>query len=579
MNTLANVIPAPTTPNDADPVTAEIVRSALKSTATQMARVLLRTAFSPVIYDMMDFAIAVYDPQMRLMAPAINGIPVFMGTLSFCIEAAVSAVGGAEALEPGDVIIYNEPYGTGSHAQDIAIVIPAFHEGTLIGYIANKAHSLDIGAKDPYCTDTTDIFQEGLVLPGVKLYRRGERSEDVFRIIVANSRMPRAIAGDLDAQVASGRVGTQLLEELLVQHGPEVFWSSIERMYRHGEDMMRRFIEGIPDGRYTATGHMDNNGLDDRPIEFEITLEVKGSSLRIDCRNAPDAQAGPVNCPMPGIVAASRVAVCMIAGFPEAPNEGHFRPIEVMTRPGSIFHPVPPQPCFIYGKLVSSLIEAIIQAFSTAIDGLVPSGSNGDICPVQIWGGGDGNHDPWITGTSLPSGQGAHSASDGSILYIPAIAFSTVIPMEIQEAKTPVLFERAEITPDTGGPGRFRGSVGWQRRFKLLEDGRMLSTIERTKVPSWGQRGGLSGVPNRLTIIDPEGRSRSCGKATGVPLGRGTIVQIDVGGGGGYGPPEEREPARVLDDLREGYISEAHAKAYYPQAFGHEAGTAGALGK
>jgi N-methylhydantoinase B len=173
---------------DADPIVTEIVRHSLNSIAAQMMRVLVRTAFTQVIYEMNDFAIALYDPQIRLLAQA-NSLPVFMGTLNFCVEAAVRAVGGAAALESGDVVIYNMPYGTGSHAQDVAIVAPSFHDGELVGYICIKAHWMDVGAKDPYCTDTTDVFQEGLVLPGVKLYRRGERNPDVFRIIMANSRV------------------------------------------------------------------------------------------------------------------------------------------------------------------------------------------------------------------------------------------------------------------------------------------------------------------------------------------------------------------------------------------------------
>jgi N-methylhydantoinase B len=549
---------------DADPILTEIIRHSLNSVAAQMMRVLVRTAFTPIIYEMNDFAIAVYDPEIRLMAQA-NRLPVFMGTLNFCIEAAVRAVGGAAALDPGDVLIYNMPYGTGSHAQDVAIVAPAFHDGTLVGYICNKAHWLDIGAKDPYCTDSTDVFQEGVVIPGVKLYRRGERNADIHRIIMANSRSPRACEGDLNAQVTSALLGTRLLAGLVARHGPELFWRAVARMYDHGEALMRRFIEAIPDGRYTGTGHMDDNGLDTAPIAFEVSVVVDGSRILLDFSDVPDAHAGPINCPMPSTVSGSRVAIAMLAGADMLPNEGLFRPLEVITRPGSMFHPVSPQPCYLYGWALTSAMEAINQAFAQAVEGLVPSGGAGDLNSVRVWGYGQPGQDAWsFSGGALPCGHGAHAGGDGGILFIPALAFSRMIPLEISESRYPAVFEHCEIEPDTGGPGRWRGGMGWRRRFRLLADGgALISVVERTKVPSWGQKGGLPGAANRLVVTAPDGTARDYGKITGLKLRAGTRVENHIGGGGGYGPPAERDPAAVRRDLREGYVTEAHARSQY----------------
>jgi N-methylhydantoinase B len=558
---------APLSTAEADPVTTEIIRNSLNSAANQMMRGLIRTAFSPIIYETQDFAVAIYDARIQMLAQAAGGLPVFMGTLSFCVEAAVEAVGGAATLEPGDALIFNDPYGTGSHAQDVAIIMPVFHQSELIGYTANKAHNMDIGAKDPYCTDTVDVFQEGLVLPGVKLFRRGERVEDLFRILKANSRMPLALEGDLNAQVTCCRLGADLLERLFVQHGSDTFWRCVARMYDHGERMMRSFIEALPDGHYVGKGHLDNNGIEDQPLEFDIIVDIEGSTVRLDFSNGPPAQVGPINCPLPSTVSASRVAIAMLAGFNEPPNEGHFRVIEVITKPGSMYHPVRPQPCFSYGKGTAAAVDAIFRGFAQSVSGIVPSGSNGDTCVMQFWGSSETGEDLWAFGSPLPSGQGAHDQGDGPVLYTAPVAFAKLTPMEIDEVKAPVIYERSEIAPDTAGPGRHRGGTGWQRHFRLRKDASMVSWLDRTRVPSWGQQGGLSGTLNRATVVDPDGNSRNYGKATNVKIRAGSLVMIEVGGGGGYGSPAERDPEAVLNDVREGYVSEAHARKHYPHAF------------
>jgi N-methylhydantoinase B len=203
---------------DADPVTAEVIRHGLNSAANQMKRALVRTAFSPIIYEVLDFAVALYDERVRLLAQAPS-LPMFMGRLSFCVRAAVDAVGGPESLDPGDVLLYNHPYGTGSHPQDAALVMPVFHAGELVGYAAVKGHWLDIGAKDPYATDTVDMHQEGTIYPGVRLYRRGELVDDIYRLALANSRLPHAVAGDVRAEVVAVRAGAAALSGIIRRHG------------------------------------------------------------------------------------------------------------------------------------------------------------------------------------------------------------------------------------------------------------------------------------------------------------------------------------------------------------------------
>ncbi len=554
------------TVSDADPITTEIVRHSLNSAANQMKRALIRTAFSVVIYEMLDFAVAIYDRKIRLLAQSPT-LPAFMGTMSFCVEAAVEAIGGEDALEPGDVIIYNLPYGTGSHAQDAAIVMPVFRNEELIGYTTNKAHWMDIGAKNPYCTDTTDVYQEGVKFPGVKLYSRGKLVDDIYRMVLANCRMPDAVAGDIQAQVASARVGANELVRVVDRFGSKTFDQCVERMYDHGEAIVRSFFERIPDGRYVGRGCMDNNGVDEEPIDFEIVVEVEGSTVRIDYSGVPDSQAGPINCPFPSTVSGSRVAMTMLAGGSEAPNEGHFRPLELITRPGSMFHPQSPAPCYLYGWSLVQAMEAIYSALASALSGVVPSGSAGDLCGVLGFGQDPMSHDYFFVGTSLPVGQGAHAGGDGGTMYITALAQQRLQSAELQEAKAPVLFEKWELRSDTGGPGKYRGGLGWDYEWRALAPMGLISTIERTRVPAWAQQGGLPGSANKLLVVFPDGRTEEIGKVTDLPAPADTIVKIHCGGGGGYGPPGERDPKAVLADLEQGYVTEPHAREHYPQAF------------
>ncbi len=553
---------------DADPVTTEIVRQALNSAAEQMKRALVRTAFSPIIYEVLDFAVALYDRRIRLLAQAPS-LPIFMGTMGFCVEAAVTAVGGEEVLEPGDILLYNIPYGSGTHPQDAAMVMPCFlPAGQLVGYATCKAHWADIGAKSPYCTDTVDVHQEGTLFPGVKLFQRGELVADVHRIVLANSRVPKMVAGDLSAEVVAVRRGADELVRIVERNGLQSFEESVERMFDHGEAIVRSYFEGIPDGRYSAFGEMDDNGVSDEPLPFEVVVEVEGSSVRIDYSRAPDAQPGPVNCPLPDTVSASRIAITMLAAHNEPPNEGHLRPIEVLTRAGSLFHPLPPSPCFLCGWATLQAIEVIYHALADAMPTAVPAGSGCDLLYLDWSGIREQTGEPWVDGFVHPVGQGAHHAGDGaSSLMQVSEASARTPPVEVSEARNPWVFERVELAQDSGGPGRHRGGLGVDLTMRTREPAVLTTVIERTRNPPWGLAGGLVGRANSATLTLPDGATRALTKLTRIDVPAGSVVEVHSGGGGGYGPCAEREVEAVLHDVRQGYVSEAQAKARYPHAF------------
>jgi N-methylhydantoinase B len=533
-----------------------------------MKRALIRTAFSPIIYEEFDFGTAIYDREFRLLAQA-RGHQLFLGTMSFCVEAAVEAAGGPSELESGDILLYNVPYGTGSHAQDCAVVMPVFDHEQLIGYTAIKGHWLDIGAKDPYSTDTVDVFQEGTVFPGVKLYSRGEVVRDIFKIAVANSRLPKAVAGDINAEVVGVRAGAAGLLRVVERYGLETFLDSVERIFDHGEAVVRTYLENIPDGRYVGHGVMDSNGVDEDQIPFTVSIDVEGSNIRVDFSDSPDAQTGPTNCPIATTVSATRTALACLAGGGEEPNEGHFRPIEVVTRPGSMFHPISPTPCYLYAWPAQQAIEVILNAVAQALPGTVPACSGGDFCALLWWGTREATGEPWGDAAGgNPVGQGGHPRSSraATALHIGA-AGCRLAPVEVWEAKNPWLVERLELAADSAGPGEFEGGLGVDMVFRMLEDSWMTSVLERTKNPPWGLYGGGEARPNSVLLRSPDGRTRTFGKVTRLRVLKGSSIELNTGGGGGYGAPSARDPQAVHNDLRNGYITEGYARRHYPHAF------------
>ena len=559
-------------PADVDPVTTEVVRHSLNSAANHMKRTLVRTAFSPVIYEVLDFASAIYDPHLRLLAQAPS-LPLFMGTMNFCVEAAVNCAGGVDALEPGDILLHTDPYGTGSHPQDAAVILPVFLEDReLVGYAAIKGHWLDIGGKEPYSTDTVDVFQEGTIYPGLKIFKRGQRDEELFRMILANTRVPKMVSGDINAQVAGVLAGQRELLRVVERCGLDKFRECVEAMFDHGEAIVREYFARIPDGRYVGQGEMDNNGVDPHRVPFEVAVEVEGSTVRVDYSAAPDAQAGPINCPLPSTVSASRIAISMLAGGGEAPSEGHFRPIEVVTRPGSMFHPASPSPCFLYGWPALQSIEVIYHAIAKAMPDAVPACSGGDLAALVWWGVREATGEPWADGSPHPVGAGGHAAGDGATMMHAAEAATRFSPTEVWEAKNPWLLEKVELAPDSCGPGRQRSGLGVDLHFHMLEDSWVTAAVERSCNAPWGLAGGGCGRPNSARLRFADGSyGETFAKATRLKVATGVTLELFTGGGGGYGPASERPAAAVHADLREGYISEAHAREHYPQAFAEPA--------
>ncbi len=547
-----------------DPITSEIIRNSLNSAAEQMKKALVRSAFSPIIYEVLDFASAIYDKNYCMLSQSPS-LPGFMGTLSFCVEQAVKEVGGEENIFDGDIIIYNNPYGSGSHSQDAALVKPVFIENKLIGYTAIKAHWLDTGGKEPYSTDTVDVFQEGTIYPGLKLYKKGELEEDIFKLIKANSRVPKAIEGDLNAQLNGIIAGANALKRIVNKFGYELFYASVLEIYEHGEKLVRKSLQKIPDGTYSGFGQMDSNGVDEGVVKFKISIEVKGSDLILDFTDAPDQQNGPINCPLPSTVSKARVAFSMMAGNGEQPNEGFFRPLIVKTKKGTMFNPVSPAPCFLNGWPGLQVIEVIYRILSEKLPEAFPASSGGCLAAAVWWGKREKDGEPWADGAPHPVGQGGFYNGDGVTSMHHNSAGTRISPTEIWESKNPWLINKIELAKDSCGAGEFRGGLGLDLEFEMIEETFITTVVERTKNPPWGIKDGKAGRANNVQVIKKNGDKFFMPKKSGYKLDKGDKIIFLTGGGGGYGNPEFRKIEKIEYDLKQEYLS----KKYVEENFKH----------
>jgi N-methylhydantoinase A len=557
----------------ADAVTTEVIRYALLSAAGQIRRVLMRTAFSQIIYEIVDFAAGLFDRDGRLLAQAPS-LAAFLGTLDLCTKAAVEAVGGSESLAEGDILVYNIPYGTGSHPQDVAVVMPAFADGELVGFAGIKSHWVDIAGKDPYCADTQDTFQEGTIFPGVKLYEGGVRNDALWRMILANCRVPTWLAGDVNANIGGVRTGTAALGAIVEKYGREAFDSAVDRMFAASEQGVRAFLEAIPDGRYVAQRMIDNDGLDlDNSLSFEVAYEIEGSDMTVDLTGFPPQQPGPVNTPLPGAISAGRLGLAALTGVArESPDDGMFRPIHFKSTPGTVAHPVRPAPCFNFMIAQYHVFDGMYRALAHVVPEKVTAMVGGDPIACVFWGDErlpfqllEDVDEPWIESQAMPMGMGGNIRGDGgNSLFHLLDGGSRVASIEVFEARIPWMLDTYELRVDSPGPGRTRGGLGLNIFCRPLVDSWVTSIIEHTKSPASGLFGGGEGTNCRVFVVHADGTETDHPRAAALPLAANCGFNFQSGGGGGYGPPEERPVQEVADDLIDGYHTLDYVRTHYP---------------
>lgn len=547
-----------------DPITLTVVHNALTTAAREMRDTIQRSAFSPVIYEDRDFACGLLDSEGGTMAEA-PGLTLFMGTLGPCVRKSLEEI-GIETVQPGDIFCVSMPAITGSHIADFAFFMPIFFGGLLFGFAASKAHMSDVGAKDPYPTDSTDVFQEGLRLPPVRLYTAGVLNREIRGIIMANSRAPETVWGDVNAEIAGFRVGEAACRRLIEKYGFETITACVSELYERSERVARTAIRALPSGTWSAVDHMDSNGIEhDKLVKIAVAVTIDGDAGEIifDFSESAPQQIGPANAPL---VALNSIARMMgkIMTSPETPaNEGSFRPFKVIVEEDSIFNPSPTAPTNLYAKPLMTAVEAIIKAMAEVIPERLPAGSGGDLCSVLRYGFcADGRM--WYEANIEGVGQGASKFADGeSALIHIAEACSRNLPVELEEAKDPVIVERYELIPDSGGAGEFRGGLGVWRDYRLQADTRVISMIERGRSPHWGMEGGSPGLRNYAHVESSIQGTREIMKTPDMPMASGDLISIRAGGGGGWGDPILRDPQAVLRDVIEGYVSVEAAEREY----------------
>jgi N-methylhydantoinase B len=550
-----------------DPATAEIVRYELAGAADEMRLTLVRSAFSPIVYEGQDFAGALYDTRLRLLAQC-STLPLFQGTLDVCIEAVLTHLGGVAALQPGDVYLLNYPWDTGSHANDMAVVAPGFVDGRHVGYAVVKAHHMDIGGMFAgVTTSSTDVWQEGRLYPAVRIFAAGERDEDLYRTLLMNTRIPPVFAGDLSAQCGAARRGLAGLERIIRRHGQELFEAAVEALFSHAENHMRTLLRGLPTGRWTASGAHDGGsaGLA-APARYSVTVEIAGDQVIIDLTEAAPQARGPVNSPRASVVSAVRAAIMAFAGAGEIANHGHFQPIQVLTRPGTIFDPFPGAPVGLYAFPLLAMMDVLLSAIAQAVPGRIPAAGS-DVAGFALWGVRESG-DFWGGATHFCGGQGASALyGDGGapVMHIAASGIRNS-SLEAWEAALPVIVLQAEYAQDSGGAGRFQGSPGITVHMRALREMDLTSIFERTESAPFGLEGGEAGRPNKLVLHYPDGQTESVSRSNRrIPAG--TLIEIELSGGGGFGLAREREVEAVRRDLRDELISEAWARECYPHAW------------
>ena len=548
-----------------DGATVEVIRSYLMAAAEEMRTTLIRTAFNPVIYEVLDFGISLYDEKMELIAEA-PGLTFFLGANDFSLRKGVDYV-GIENLHPGDIVMLNYPYWNAAHSYDATLFAPVFlpgeGDGSLVGFVCVRAHWMDLGAKDPgYVLDSTDVHQEGMLFPGTKVFERGEPVHAIHELIRFNSRMPDVVLGDLHAQVSSIRTGERRFVEILNKFGKPAVDSAVAIVRGHSEQNTRDALLALPQGTWTAVDWMDDDGISEDPIRMQATVTIADGTFTVDFDGSAPAAKGPVNMPYGATVAMCKVVLRALTSPFDPSNEGSTAPLVVKAEPGTLFHAVYPAPTFTLWTGIVAL-ELVFKALAQGMPHLLSASSGGDVPGFMMVGTHPDTNEFFAISNNDPVGWGGTPEHDGLDSTI-HISESTVrsTPIEVLEARSGMLFERLEIREDSGGAGRFRGGAGLQRDIRFVSDGEFLSVIKKTRSAPWALEGGLEPDPNQVIVFP--GTEREARVSTKrVPVRAGDLIRLLTAGGGGHGDPADRDPDAVRRDVSEGYVSKRAARDVY----------------
>jgi N-methylhydantoinase B len=556
-------------PIKADPIVTEIIRNGFIAVTEEMKSNLMRTAYSMIIYEALDFTVGLFDADGEILSIGL-GLPMFIRGISDTIKAKVGHF-GRENLKEGDVLLTNDAYVTGSHLNHLTFSVPIFHGGDLVGFSGCMAHWADIGGTLDGMT--TDIYSEGLQIPFVKIWREGVPNEDVLAIIRMNVRLPERAMGDLKAQIAAVRTGEKRFLELIRKYGLTAMKAAIASIFDQSEIAAREAVREIPDGTYEAESFMDDDGVDvGKPVPLKVRVIVAGDEMTIDLSALSDQVRGFYNSgETAGLSCAGVAFKCLTSPTSYPINSGSFRPLKVILPPGKVVSALKPAPMRWWMTYPMTVVDTIFKALSPAIPDRVIAGHHADLVCALI----HGRHQPenrmfLYLGGLIGGGWGAKHNEDGVSATICINDGDTHNgPSEQVEAKYPLLVESYGLREDSGGAGKHRGGLGTRQVVRALRDIMFNAQIERVKCRPWGLYDGLSGSGNEVFIERGDGvvERYPSGKVLARVLRAGDAYVLASGGGGGFGSPLERAPEDVARDVAQGYISRRSAHALYGVLF------------
>jgi N-methylhydantoinase B len=545
-----------------NPITLGVVWGALQSIAVEIGTTVHRTAYSEQAREGQDFSVAIFDARGRMVAQGPYS-PGHMGAMSFAVKNALAAH-PVETLQPGDAILLNDPLLGSGHLPDFFITQPAFHAGELVGFAVNILHHTDVGGQRPGSQGVEgifDYFQEGLRIPPTKVWKAYEEQEGIVGIIAANTRTPDKVLGDLRAQRSALRVGELRLQDLAQRYGTATLTEAMDEIIARTEASMRAALAAVPDGVYTFEDFLDDYGPGTPPLRVFVTVTVEGDGITIDYAGSSPQTPSGMNSYINYTRSYSYAAVKCLTDPYGPMNEGALRPVTVTAPEGSFLNPRPPAGGGPRAIICYRTFEAILGALAPALPERVAAASSHFANPT--FGGVDRARGRRFVAYELVlSGTGARASKDGCEAMASAFNASN-IPVEAQEANQPVVIERFELIPDSAGPGTFRGGAAIRRDMRFLADeGKLTNLSERQRFAPYGLFGGRPGTLAR-TVLNPGPEEELIHGKASREFAYGDVISFQQSGAGGYGDPFARDPARVLDDVLDDYVSIGAARRDY----------------
>ncbi|HTX00125.1 MAG TPA: hydantoinase B/oxoprolinase family protein [Acidimicrobiales bacterium] len=545
-----------------DSITVEVIRHSLLASAQEMARNLCRTAYNTVVYEIHDYGIGIHDAGGNVVADT-PGIAIFTGANDFGVQNTVKFL-GRETLRPGDVYLLNYPYWSCAHTLDALVFAPVFSGDEVIAFASCRVHLLDLKQKDAgYVLDSTDMAQEGIFFPGTKVFSEGKLNRELIEIIRFNSRMPERTIGDLLAQASAVQTGDRQVREIAARYGAGVLVEAMREINDHGERLARAALATLPKGSWSAVDYCDTDGVVlDELVKMEVEVTITDEAMIVDWTRTDLGATGPINLPR-GLTVAAAMMTFKALTTPDTPVcGGNFRPLEVITTPGSLMEAVPPMPTFtLWPGLLAP--EVITKALAKGMPDRVPACSGGDVCDVMALGVDPRTNTFWNEATNDAVGFGASARGDGEdgIMHITEPGARNN-PIEVLETKAPLLIERYGFRPDSAGPGKHRGGVGVERSYRFLAPTDAIVINYKTRTRPWSIGEGVPGQKNTVVVHPGTPEEREVGQSRTSFGAGGRIVNL-TGGGGGWGDPFERDPSLVAHDVAEGLVSIDHAAEAY----------------